>query len=68
MGLNLLIMISKLAQQGIVHHKSCVYTLQQNSIVERKRKHLLQIARSLAFQANLQKGLGEILFSWLLLS
>lgn len=38
---------------GIIHHKTCVYTPQQNGVVERKHKHLLQIARSLMFHANL---------------
>ena len=31
---------------GILHQKSCVHSPQQNGIVERKPKHLLETARS----------------------
>lgn len=35
---------------GIIHKKkSCVFTPQQNGIVEWKHRHLLQLARSLMF-------------------
>ena len=42
-----------LASQGIVHQRSCAYTPQQNGVVERKHKSLLNTARSLKIQASL---------------
>lgn len=39
--------------KGIVHHTSCVQNPQQNGVVERKHRHLLETTRSLSFQANL---------------
>lgn len=43
------------AKEGILLETSCPYTPQQNGVVERKHRHLLEMARSLRFQANLPK-------------
>ena len=46
--------------KGIVHQKSCCNTSQQNGVVERKHKHLLEILHALYFQSNVPlKFLGD---------
>ncbi|KAM0024788.1 putative RNA-directed DNA polymerase [Helianthus debilis subsp. tardiflorus] len=39
--------------QGIILETTCPHTPQQNGVVERKHRHLLEMARALHFEANL---------------
>ncbi|CAM8941688.1 unnamed protein product [Rhodiola kirilowii] len=43
--------INFLQTQGCVQQTSCTYSPQQNGVVKRKHRHLLEVARSLKFQA-----------------
>src|SRR4051812_28094167 len=40
-------------QKGTIYQHSCVYIPQQNGVVERKHRHILELARAFRFQAHL---------------
>lgn len=50
--------------KDIIHQKTCLYTLQQNGVVERKHKYLLETTRALMFQSKLPtKYWGECILT-----
>ncbi|KAJ0437650.1 putative RNA-directed DNA polymerase [Helianthus annuus] len=49
------LMLNFYTKQGILLETTCPHTPQQNGVVERKHRHLLDTARALRFEANLPK-------------
>ena len=57
-----------LASNGIIHQTSCVDTPQQNGVVERKNRHLLDIATSMLFSMNVPQNFCWSLWMYLFCS
>ena len=51
--------IEYVMSKGIIHQTDCVGTPQQNGVVERKHKHLLETSRSLLFHSGLLLSIGK---------
>lgn len=52
-GTEFMVLKNYFKEQGILHQTSCVDTPQQNRRVERKHRHILNVARACLFQARL---------------
>ncbi|GKD15401.1 retrotransposon protein, putative, ty1-copia subclass [Tanacetum coccineum] len=54
-------MSGKFDKKGIILETSCIHTPQQNGVVERKHRHLLETARALRFEANLPTRFWDVI-------
>ena len=53
-----------LSSHGILHQFSCTYTLQQNGVVERKNRHLVETARTLLLHHTVpQRFWGDVILT-----
>lgn len=55
---------SFLQENGISHQKSCAYTPQQNGVVERKQRHIVEMALTLVSILSTSKFLALCLCHW----
>ena len=53
---------SFMSQYGILHQSSCAHTPQQNGVVERKNRHLVETARTLLLHSNVPFRFWGMLF------
>ena len=53
-----------LSKHGLLHHSSCVDSSQQNGILERKNRHLLEVGCSLLFTVDVPKKFwGDVILT-----
>jgi hypothetical protein len=53
-----------MSSQGILHQSSCAHTPQQNGVVERKNRHLIEIVRTLLLHTHLPlKFWGDVVLT-----
>jgi len=55
-----------MASHGILHQTSCAYTPQQNGVVGRKNRHLIETTRTLLIHEEVPEIFGMMLFYCLL--
>jgi len=56
--------VKPLSSHGILHQTSCVYTSQQNGVVKRKNRHLVETTHTILIHGEVfQRFLGDVVLS-----
>ena len=51
-----------MASRGILHQTSCAYTPQQNGVVERKNRHLVETTRTILIHGDVHQRFWVMMF------